>query len=144
MSKNREAALERIRELGENIREAMEAKLERARLLIRPFGIEELEERFMRILEPALMRLDDAKEGLIRSMEEKAENLRRRLELASTALNAASPLSILERGFSVVLNEKTGKLVRSSSDAEAGDELYIRPLEGSITAIVKKQGVSYG
>lgn len=144
VSENREAALERIRELGENIREAMEAKLERARLLIRPFGMEELEERFMRILEPALMRLDDAKEGLIRGMEEKAGNLRRRLELAGTALNAASPLSILERGFSVVLNEKTGKLVRSGSDAEAGDELYIRPLEGSITAIVKKQGVPYG
>jgi exodeoxyribonuclease VII large subunit len=140
VSENREAALERIRELGENIREAMEAKLERARLLIRPFGVEELEERFMRILEPALMRLDDAKESLIRGIEEKTEDLRRRMELASTALNAASPLSILERGFSVVLNGKTGKLVRSSSDAEAGDELHIRPLEGSITAIVKKTG----
>jgi exodeoxyribonuclease VII large subunit len=134
VSENRNAALEAIREMGETIREAMTAKLERARLLLRPFDLDDLEYRFRAILQPRLVRFDDAKEELLNALSDRVSDMRRRLELALTGLEAGSPQAILERGFSVVINEKTGKLVRTAEDADTGDILTIRPLEGLIKA----------
>jgi exodeoxyribonuclease VII large subunit len=138
VSENREAALEAIRDLGRNIRDGMRARLERARLLVKPFSLEDLEYRFRAILQPRLVRFDDAKEGLLDALSGRTGDLRRRLELALRGLEAGSPLAALERGFSVVVNEKTGKLVRRAADADAGDRLVIRPLEGHITAVTEE------
>jgi exodeoxyribonuclease VII large subunit len=138
VSENREAALEAIRDLGRNILHAMRARLERARLLVKPFSLADLEYRFRAILQPRLVRLDDAKEELLDALSGRVGELRRRLELALRGLEAGSPLSVLERGFSVVVNEKTGKLVRRAADARTGDRLSIRPLEGIITAVTEE------
>jgi exodeoxyribonuclease VII large subunit len=115
----------------------MRARIERARLLAKPFSLEDLEYRFRSILQPRLVRFDDAKEALLESFTERTAEMRRRLELARTALEAGSPLSILERGFSVTVNQRTGKVVRRAAEVKAGDYLSIRPLEGLITATVK-------
>ncbi|MDR0450485.1 MAG: hypothetical protein LBH26_04390, partial [Treponema sp.] len=112
-------------------------KLDRIRLLSRPFSLEDLEYRFRSILQPRLQRLDDAKEELIHSFGEKTGELRRRLELARSVLEAGSPLAVLERGFSVTVNERTGQVVRRAEEVRAGDRLAIRPLEGSIGAVVE-------
>jgi exodeoxyribonuclease VII large subunit len=137
VSENRAAALENVQALAANIRSVMEGRIERARLLLKPFGIENLEYRFRAILQPRLVRFDDAKETLIRNFSDRSAALRRRLEISRAALEAGSPLSIMERGFSVVVNTRTGKLVRSGEDAKKGDRLHIRPLKGAITAIVE-------
>jgi exodeoxyribonuclease VII large subunit len=144
VSENREAVREAIRELGETLLAAVKARLERARLLVKPFGQEDLEYRFRAILQPRLVRFDDAKEELLEAFADRIGELRRRLELALRGLEAGSPRAVLERGFSVVVNEKTGKLVRRAADARAGDRLLIRPLEGRVTAITEQPaGESY-
>jgi exodeoxyribonuclease VII large subunit len=71
---------------------------------------------------------------MIENITDRITELRRRLELAQTAIEAASPLAILERGFAVVTNERSGKLLRRAKDAKAGDELSIRLLEGTVKA----------
>jgi exodeoxyribonuclease VII large subunit len=74
-------------------------------------------------------------------MEERTMELRRRLDLARTSLEAASPLSALERGFSVVApprNRKPGPALRRAGDIKPGERLVIRPLEGLITALTEK------
>jgi exodeoxyribonuclease VII large subunit len=134
VSENREAVRETIQDLGEELARSMKARIERARLLAKPFSLEDLEYRFRGILQPRLVRFDDAKEALLESFTGKAAELRRRLELARTALEAGSPLSILERGFSVTVNQRTGKVVRRAAEVTAGDHLSIRPLEGLIAA----------
>ena len=45
--------------------------------------------------------------------------------------------AILERGFSVVLREKTGKVLRSAGETKPGERLIIHPLGGIITANVE-------
>jgi exodeoxyribonuclease VII large subunit len=140
VSENRAAALETVRDLGRDILEGMRARLERARLLARPFGLDDLEYRFRAILQPRLVRFDDAKEELLRSLQERVTDLRQRLRLALRGLEAGSPRSVLERGFSVVVNERNGALVRRAADARAGDRLSIRPLEGIITAVTERAG----
>ena len=140
VSANREEALEDIRALGKEFYSILKNKIERARLLVKPFGAADLEYRFRSILQPRLMRFDDARDALLENMEERTSELRRRLELAKTSLEAASPLSALERGFSVVMplhDGKIGAVIRRAEDVKPGDRLVIRPLEGLITAITE-------
>jgi exodeoxyribonuclease VII large subunit len=134
VSASRNETLERIRDLADSLLRTMTAKMERARLLLKPFSLEDLEYRFRAILQPRLVRFDDAKEGILKGLSERIALLRRRLELAQRSLEAGSPRAILERGFSVVIHEKTGRVVRRAGETRPGDTLVIRPLEGIITA----------
>ena len=137
VSENRVTVLQTILNLTESITSVMQNRLERAKLLLQPFGTEDMEYRLRAILQPRLIRFDDAKENLINSLSNRVTEIKRRLELSLTALEAGSPLAAMERGFSVVMNNSTGKLVRSAQDAKKGDVLGIRPLKGTITAITE-------
>ena len=132
--------LETIRAVALALCTSIKNKIERVRLLARPFGESDLEFRFRSILQPRLMRFDEARDALLENMQERTAELRRRLDLARMGLEAASPLSALERGFSVVMplrNGKTGPAIRRAADVKPGEHLVIRPLEGIITALVK-------
>jgi exodeoxyribonuclease VII large subunit len=137
ISESRAATQETIRALADNIKIVMRNKLEKARLLLKPFSLADMENRFRAILQPRLIRFDDAKEELLRGLSDKCAALRRRLELAATALEAGSPLAIMERGFSVVVNARTGSVIRNAKEAKSGDRLSIRPLEGLINAVTE-------
>jgi exodeoxyribonuclease VII large subunit len=134
VSANRTDILEQVKRAGEFLWETMDARLDRAWLLIKPFSTEDLEYRFRGILQPRLVRFDDAKEALLENLSERIGNMRRRVELATVNLEAANPRAILERGFSVVLREKTGKVLRHAGETKPGERLIIRPVEGIITA----------
>ncbi|GBU27183.1 exodeoxyribonuclease VII large subunit [Treponema sp. R8-4-B8] len=114
----------------------MRTRIERAKLLLKPFDPQDMEYRFRSILQPRLVRLDDAKEALIGAVSDKCSVIRKRIELAAAVLETASPLAVMERGFSVVTNSN-GKIIKSSDNVKTGDKLYIRPLKGKINAIVE-------
>ncbi|MDR0377978.1 MAG: exodeoxyribonuclease VII large subunit [Spirochaetaceae bacterium] len=134
VSESRYETREAVRALERQIRETMQARLDRARLLIKPFNLEDLEYRFRAILQPRLVRFDDAKEALLEALVSRVTELRRRLDLARTSLEAASPVSVLERGFSVVLHGGSGMVVRGTAGIKPGDPLIIRPRSGVIHA----------
>ncbi|MCL2557261.1 MAG: exodeoxyribonuclease VII large subunit [Treponema sp.] len=140
-SGERGLALEAARRAAEGFDRAIRARLDRARLLLRPFEAQDLEYRFRAILQPRLVRFDDAKEALVDNLSDRVSGLSKRLQLAHAVLQAGSPKAAMERGFSVVVNAKTGKVVRGAQDARAGDRLEIRPLSGKIAAITEE---SYG
>jgi exodeoxyribonuclease VII large subunit len=139
VSENREALLRRVRESAAELGRIIRARIERTRLLAKPFSPGDLEYRFRGILQPRLLRFDDAKEGLVEGLRDKTAELRRRLELARAGLEAASPLAILERGFSVTINRRTGKTLRRAKEVRAGDPLYIRLLEGRVAAVAEEE-----
>jgi exodeoxyribonuclease VII large subunit len=134
VSESREETRAGVRALESAIREAMSAKIDRARLLTRPFNAEDLEYRFRAILQPRLVRFDDAKEALLDGLSLRLRDFRGRLDLTRTALEAGNPRAILERGYSVVIHEKSGRVIRRAREAKSGDRLIIRPLEGVIAA----------
>jgi len=138
VSASRSEALDSALEIESEMISSIEARLDRARLLMRPFSIDDLERRFRMILQPVLVRFDDAKEALLDSLRDRLSAYRRRLEIAGACLEAGSPLSVLERGFSVVFNETSGKILRRGKDAKPGDRLSIRPLEGLVRAITEQ------
>ncbi|MDR2864251.1 MAG: exodeoxyribonuclease VII large subunit [Spirochaetaceae bacterium] len=137
VSENRAETLNGVRRFSVQIRQSVLSRLERARLLIKPFGADNLETRFRFILQPQLIRFDDAKEELLDAIGEITQKLRRRLDILQTSLESANPRSILERGFSVVINASTGKVLRRASETKEGDLLSIRPLEGLVRAKVE-------
>jgi exodeoxyribonuclease VII large subunit len=138
VSGERAAVLEEIRDMAEIFAAVMRNRIEKAQLLLRPFGAEELEYRFRAILQPRLIRLDDAKDALINNLSALVEGARSRVELALAVLEAGSPLAAMERGFSIVTNTRTGMMIRGSGDVRSGDRLCIRPLKGKITAITEE------
>jgi exodeoxyribonuclease VII large subunit len=138
VSENREAAAYSIREIAGDLERGIRAKLERVRLLAKPFSLDDLEYRFQSILQPRLQRFDDAKDELLAALQDKTADLRQRFRLALTSLEAGSPQAILERGFSVTVNKRTGKVVRRVGETKAGDKLSIRLLEGYIGAVVEE------
>ena len=138
VSENRVQAAQAIRGIADNIISVMRNRLDRARLLMRPFDTKDLEYRFRAILQPRLIRFDDAKENLINALSQRVSDLHGRLNLSLTALEAGSPLAAMERGFSVVVNKRSGQVVRGAQDVTVGDRLQIRPLNGSITALAEE------
>jgi exodeoxyribonuclease VII large subunit len=130
--------LDTIRGIADDFYLSIRNRIERARLLLKPFSIEDLEYRFRVILRPRQLRLDDAKETLINNISARLTALRGRLELANAVFQAASPLAVMERGFSMVVNARTGRVVRAAEETRPGDRLTIRPLKGEITAVTEE------
>jgi exodeoxyribonuclease VII large subunit len=136
VSENRGDTLKALRSFTLRLAETIRSRIERSRFLLAPFAPAQLEERFLAILQPRLLRFDDAKEALLDAASDRAAALRRRLELATTSLEAASPYAVLERGFSLVTNDATGKVLLNAEDVKAGDTLTIRPMKGALKAKV--------
>jgi exodeoxyribonuclease VII large subunit len=134
VSEGRYDAAHIVEVLSRTITETINARLDRIHLLLKPFGAEDMEYRFRAILQPRLVRFDDAKEALLSAVTERVRELRIRLDLAFTALEASSPLTVMERGFSLVTRQDSGAVVRSADMVKPGDGLVIRPLTGLITA----------
>jgi exodeoxyribonuclease VII large subunit len=130
--------LETVRHLVDSCASVMRSRIERARFLLRPFSAQDLEYRFRAILQPRLIRFDDAREALTENIAVRVADLRSRLELTRAVIEAGSPLAALERGFSMVVNGRTGRIVRGAGDTKPGDRLTIRPLRGTITAITEE------
>jgi exodeoxyribonuclease VII large subunit len=136
VSENYFAAPDYIRKTARDFVTVMRTRTEKARLLLKPFDTQDMEYRFRAILQPRLLRLDDAKEALLKSISDKCAVIRKKVELAKAVLETGSPLAVMERGFSVVTNSK-GIVIRSSDNVKSGDKIYIKPLKGKISAIVE-------
>jgi exodeoxyribonuclease VII large subunit len=62
-----------------------------------------------------------------------------RLERMGRALEALSPLAILERGYALVF-DSSGQLIKDAAQVGAGDEISARVARGEIRAVVKRAG----
>jgi len=136
VSENFSAIADTVGAITEGLENVIRTRLERARLLLKPFDPQDLEYRFRSILQPRLIRFDDAKDALISAISEKSAAARGRIELAAAVLEAGSPLAAMERGFSVV-TDISGNVIRNSANVKKGARLCIRPLKGKIHAVAE-------
>ena len=128
---------ERISLAKNDLVREMERRLEKIRLLIRPFSPEELELSFYSYLEPVMMRLDDGKENLFRAIKERLDEKKHALELKKRELENSSPLALLERGFARVTGPE-GKTVFNAEDLTEGDSISIRFHKGEARGEIKE------
>lgn len=114
---------------------AIKQKIENKRLIVRAFDPSALEMRFRNIQQPLLNRFDNAKQGLSDGISDKIKDLRTRITTCRTVLENASPQTILNRGYSMVCDEK-GTVIRDSAQIAEGQYLKITPAKGVIKAQV--------
>ena len=62
-----------------------------------------------------------------------------RLQLAARGLHAVSPLATLERGYAIVEDAASGKVLTRAGDAEIGNDIRARLAKGTITATVRQK-----
>jgi exodeoxyribonuclease VII large subunit len=119
--------------------EAMRSRLERLRLVLAQFEPESLERHLRFLLQPALLRVDDARQQLADGLQALLRDRRHRLELLAGAVQASSPLGILARGYAVVVQERTGKALLSPAGVRQEEMLAIRLHRGGLRAAVKEK-----
>ena len=110
-------------------------KVERLKLMVKSFDVSNMEVRFRSIEQPLLNRLENAREAMIESMNQKIKDTRQIIQQSVHILEQASPQTILNRGYSMV-RTADGKIVRSPLEAATGTRLEITPAQGKIFATV--------
>ena len=93
-------------------------------------------ERLQARLEQARMRFDSAHIDCNAAVLTRLQTARARLGLVATALDALSPLAVLQRGYAIA-EQADGRLLRDASSVSPGDELRVRLAKGRLTARVE-------
>lgn len=115
---------------------AIKSRIENLKLIVKQFSPENMEARFRSIEQPLLYRFDVAKEELLNKMSERLKDTRIYIEKMKNILEASNPSLILEKGFSMVRDKTTGKIIRGIEDTNIGAEIEIIPAKGKISATV--------
>ena len=113
-------------------------RLQKLRLMVQEFSPENLELKFRSIEQPLLQRFDYAKDDLTSSMEDRIKDARQKLEKQILVLENANPSALLQRGYSMVRDAATGKIIRSADEVAQGSKIEIVPAKGKIIATVEE------
>ena len=105
------------------------------RLLIKSFNPDSLEIKFRNIQQPLLNRFEAAKNNLFENIKNKIKDYRNIISNSKTILENASPQTILDRGYSMVTDNK-GNIIRNETQVSAGDEIKITLAKGKLSASV--------
>ncbi|MBB6479160.1 exodeoxyribonuclease VII large subunit [Spirochaeta isovalerica] len=115
---------------------ALRSRMVLYREKLKAFSPEEITLHFRRFLEPRVLRIDDLKESMANDIYNIMERKKHELALLKKELEGNSPLSILERGYSIV-TDKDGMTLKSSARISTGDTVGIRFAEGKASATIK-------
>jgi len=63
---------------------------------------------------------------------------RHKLELSLRELEAGSPLEILKKGYSVVTDEASGRVITGASQTQAGKRIRVRLSRGGLVAGIEE------
>ncbi|MBQ3670932.1 MAG: exodeoxyribonuclease VII large subunit [Treponema sp.] len=110
-------------------------RIERLKLMLKSFDVNNMEVKFRTIEQPLLNRLEKAKENLVKNMNDKLKDTKVKIQQSVQILEGASPHTILQHGYSMV-RTKDGTIVRNAQDVRTGAELEIIPAHGTIRAQV--------
>lgn len=137
VSAGREELANKVSGFYESICNEIQRQIEKIRLISDRYRGENLEESFFIMLQPVLSRFDDLKEELLNNYSNQIKDKKFRVNSAINELNAISPKAILERGYSLVIDRKTEKIVRSSKELKSNQEIIINLHDGSKNACIK-------
>lgn len=116
------------------------ARLDKARLLLSDYRSDRLGETFQRVLQPYQQRFDIANEGLKQAWSDRLTDLKRRVELHKTTLEALNPYAVLERGYALVTDEG-GRAIQATTGLATGQHLNLRFHDGR--ALVSVEEISH-
>ena len=128
--------VDRITRCRDEMHAELSSRLMHMKMTLKLFQPENMEAQFRRIEQPLQIRLDSARDDLRDAMQKAVEGYRLRIRQCGMTLENCNPQNILDRGYSMVCDAKTGRVIRSAEETEKGAELTIRPARGLISATV--------
>ncbi|KHF39537.1 exodeoxyribonuclease VII large subunit [Halalkalibacter okhensis] len=76
--------------------------------------------------------------ALVKAMKEQMKSKRIPFEKAIGELNLLSPLRLMDRGYSLVYDQKNNTLIKSTQQVEVGSKLDIRLKDGKVHCVVEE------
>ncbi len=138
VSASREEIIRRITQSKKRITDSVNQRLKHITMLLERVSRENIKRNFELILKNYILRLDDAKDRLNRSITDLTSSVRHRIELVASKFTSYSPLEILKKGYAAVTLKKTGKIIRDTGGVSINDEIDVRLYKGYLGATVKE------
>lgn len=129
---------ESIQSAVTDLKTEIDKRIKNMKLLLKTFTPESMELQFRNIELPVLNRFDTVQKHLEQNMQSCIEEKRRKIAQCTQILENCNPQTIFDRGYSMVCDAETGRVIRNASDTAFGKKLLIRPSKGSIYAEVTK------
>lgn len=129
---------ESIQSAVTDLKTEIDKRIKNMKLLLKTFTPESMELQFRNIELPVLNRFDTVQKQLEQNMQSYIEEKRRKIAQCTQILENCNPQTIFDRGYSMVCDAETGRVIRNASDTAFGKKLLIRPSKGSIYAEVTK------
>lgn len=130
---------QRILEQGRTMIYALSSMVRRARSASRQFSPDSLLKTFRHVLDPYLMRVDDARDNLAYSTRMLLRDRRAGLTTLRDSLEAMSPRKVLERGYAIARKSGDGRVISRADEAEAGEDIRVVFADSSLEAQVTTQ-----
>jgi exodeoxyribonuclease VII large subunit len=127
----------RVDELTMRIQRAVKTNLRtsRYRLIQNKKGLHTI----TKIFDPKKQQLKFLKQNLLRGQQDKLSRLDKRLERSTQVLTALSPFGVLDRGYSIVKDLETGKILRNVNSTGLNKNIEVRLAKGSLVANVTRK-----
>ena len=129
---------ESIQSAVTDLKTEIDKRIKNMKLLLKTFTPESMELQFRNIELPVLNRFDTVQKQLEQNMQSYIEEKRRKIAQCTQILENCNPQTIFDRGYSMVCDAETGRVIRNADDTAFGKKLLIRPSKGSIYAEVTK------
>ena len=133
--------IEKVNQLRSSMYDALIGRLNTIKLRIAAFSPAAARAQLESRLNRVRMTLDSDTVNLSHRMESLISARKSKAELFKHKIMALSPLSVLERGYSIT-SDSQGRTVRSASQVSCGDKLTLTLKDGKITTIA--QEVTHG
>jgi exodeoxyribonuclease VII large subunit len=89
-------------------------------------------------VQQSIMNLQRLRQRLATSVQNPISDANHKIALLGRALNSVSPLATLDRGYAIVKAGDSDKVLLSTSEVKAGDDIRARLSRGEFVATVKK------
>jgi exodeoxyribonuclease VII large subunit len=109
--------------------------------MLRTFTPESMELKFRSIEQPLLQRFDQARQALSENITKLIQDRRDTISRCTQVLETCNPQTIFDRGYSMVTDAQSGKVIRNACDVTEGSEIIIRPANGMLRATVKSNSI---
>ena len=116
--------------------ETIKSRIQHLRLMLKTFTPENMELQFRSIEQPYLIKFDAAKKLLEQNMTKLLEEKRNIIKNCMQTLENCNPQTVFNRGYSMVTDSATGKIIRNAEELSIGTSICIKPAQGMLTASV--------
>ena len=133
---NQETLKEKIELIDKRLKNTLLLYMERIKRKLEMLSNSYVFQEPFRLIYEKQQFVDDCMQRITHACELKLQKMQSRLNNAKTAINALNPDSVINRGYSILRNRKSGELV-TSSNITSGTKVSAKVQDGSIDLVVE-------